>query len=122
MAMPKIRPHRAPERAALRAVTRPPWRRLIAQPGLGEFAGARIARSGGTAVAAVEREEQLLERGLAAHELRDADVGEDSQQGLDGSPDLAANPLTLDLHGAHAGNPREVWDRAVEGRLDAQQR
>src|SRR5271165_5302577 len=113
MAIPKMRPHRAPERMARRALrwaTTVPgdrWARTGAT-------GAATARSACTAVLAVLGEEQFLERGLAADELAHAGVGQDAQQWFDGPPYLAAHHATVRLDRAHARHAREVGDGPVE--------
>src|SRR5271157_6630278 len=119
MAIPKMRPHRAPERMARRALRRATtvpgdrWARTGAT-------GAATASSACMAVLAVLGKEEFLERGLAADQLGDAGVGEDPQQGLDGASDLAPDHATVRLHRADPGHAREVGDRPVEGRLDAE--
>src|SRR5271165_2694853 len=117
MAIPKMRPHRAPERMARRALR---WATTV--PGdrwaRAGATGAATASSACTAVLAVLGEEQFLERGLAADQLGHAGVRQDPQQGFDGAADLAADHATVRLDRAHAGHPREVGDGPVEGRLD----
>ena len=64
----------------------------------GDVTGDCTTMSGSTVIAAVKREEQFLERGLSAHELRDPDVGQDLEQRSDRASHLAASRVTFDLH------------------------
>ena len=69
-------------------------------------------------VAAVLREEQLLERRLPAQQFRDPGVRQDFQQRGDRAAHVAADHPPVHLHRGHPGYARQIGDRAIEGGLD----